>query len=431
MLPEVTLRAVSRDDVDRIAWWLEDEELSSRWFGHYGCGDPVHRGYDPIHMLEAAQLEWERVFADASRLILSIYNEGDEHIGESQIILDGKGGAELSVLIGRKDLWHRGYGTSAALQLMDKVFGPLGANRAWVRVPDDNTAALGMFQKLGFAKGEDTELCRRPDGSVFAASVFSIDVASYRLRQPGQPGSEEPLPVITITGLPGSGSRELGEEIARTLGTRFVDDEIAVDLCRRLACSQAELAAFEGTYRSFWSRLLNAVIVPMEWSATYDAGYQGFIPDLVDEYASVLEEPISKQQYVERLSRSVRKFAAQGDVVMHGHASHLFVPTNEPAFNIFVSASAEYRQRRIAGEAGVDSDYAGPLVKQQDREAQATFQNLFGTELADPKYFDVTVNIDRMTIKAAAELVVGALKSGAPSVAPLAETQIMRALASR
>ena len=42
MLPEVTLRGVSRDDVDRIAWWLEDRELSTRWLGHYGCGDPVH-----------------------------------------------------------------------------------------------------------------------------------------------------------------------------------------------------------------------------------------------------------------------------------------------------------------------------------------------------------------------------------------------------
>jgi cytidylate kinase len=382
-------------------------------------------------MLEAAQWEWERVFGDSSRLIMSIYSEGEEHIGESQIILDGKGGAELSVLIGRRDLWHRGYGTSAALQLMDKVFGPMGASRAWVRVPDDNTAALAMFQKLGFGKGESAEPCRRPDGSTFAASVLSMDVASYRLRQPGDSGSNDSLPVITITGLPGSDSRELAEEIARTLGARFVDDEVEDELCRRLTCSQAELDAFEGSYRSFWSRLLNAIVVPMEWSATYDAGYQGFIPDQFDEYASVLEEPISKQQYVERLSRAVRKFAAEGDVVMHGHACQLFVPTNERAFNVFVSASIEYRQQRIANETGVDSEVAGRLLKRQDRETRATFQNLFGAELTDPEYFDVTVNIDRMSVKVCAELVVGALKIGSPSVVPLAETQIMRALASR
>ena len=82
MLSEITLKNVSRDDVDRVAWWLEDEELSSRWFGHYGCGDPVHRGYDPQHMLEATESEWMHVFDEPHRLIYSIYSEKMEHIGE-------------------------------------------------------------------------------------------------------------------------------------------------------------------------------------------------------------------------------------------------------------------------------------------------------------------------------------------------------------
>ena len=44
MLPIVQLRQVTRNDVRRIANWLGDEEVASRWFGHYACGDPVHRG---------------------------------------------------------------------------------------------------------------------------------------------------------------------------------------------------------------------------------------------------------------------------------------------------------------------------------------------------------------------------------------------------
>ena len=58
MLPEVTLKEVVREDVYRVAWWLEDEEVSSRWFGHYSCGDPVHRGYEPAGMLEASAADW-------------------------------------------------------------------------------------------------------------------------------------------------------------------------------------------------------------------------------------------------------------------------------------------------------------------------------------------------------------------------------------
>ena len=150
MLPEVTLRNVSRDDVDRIAWWLEVEEISSKWFGHYGCGDPVHRGYDPRHMLEAAEREWRSVFSNPERRIFSIYDKEEDHIGECQVVFDEGGGAELSVLMGRKDLWHRGLGTATVMTLLERTFGQYGLDRAWVNIPEDNAPALGLFQKLGF-----------------------------------------------------------------------------------------------------------------------------------------------------------------------------------------------------------------------------------------------------------------------------------------
>ena len=86
MLPNVTLRAVTRDDVDNVGWWLEDEDVSSRWFGHYGCGDPVHRGYDPQHMLESSDWEWQSVFGDPHRMIFSIYSDMNEHVGECQVL---------------------------------------------------------------------------------------------------------------------------------------------------------------------------------------------------------------------------------------------------------------------------------------------------------------------------------------------------------
>ena len=38
MLPIVQLRHVTRDDVQRIARWLSDDEVSSRWFGHLFIG---------------------------------------------------------------------------------------------------------------------------------------------------------------------------------------------------------------------------------------------------------------------------------------------------------------------------------------------------------------------------------------------------------
>ncbi len=131
MFPAVALKDVTRADVARIAIWLDDEDVSSRWFGHYACGDPVHRGYEPVHMATASDSEWDRVFnRDPRRFIFSIYCEDHGHIGESQIIIDEAGRAELSLLIGRKDLWHHAYGTSTVMVLLDKIFNYYKLQRA-------------------------------------------------------------------------------------------------------------------------------------------------------------------------------------------------------------------------------------------------------------------------------------------------------------
>ena len=160
MLPEITLREPTREDVARIVRWLEDEEISSRWCGHYARGDPAHRGYDPYQMLGAFEWEWDYVFRDHPYLlVLSIYSEQNEHIGECQGLISDHGGVELSLLLGRKDLWHRGYGTSTVTVLLDYIFNFYGMDWVWVNIPENNIPGLRLFKKLGFVQRGTSEGC--------------------------------------------------------------------------------------------------------------------------------------------------------------------------------------------------------------------------------------------------------------------------------
>jgi len=130
MAPSVQLRRVSRQDVRRIAQWLRDDEVSTNWFGHYSPGEPIHRGYEPALMSAATGTDWDRVFTDdQTRLILSIYAEDEGHIGECQAQFDDQGGAELSLLIGRKALWSHGYGAAAVVQLLRRLFHDHGEKK--------------------------------------------------------------------------------------------------------------------------------------------------------------------------------------------------------------------------------------------------------------------------------------------------------------
>ena len=405
MLPEVTLKSVSRDDVDRIAWWLQDEDLTSRWFGHYGADDPVHPGYDPNHMLEASDWEWRRTFGDSRRAIFSIYNTADEHVGECQVQLDGEGGAELSVLIGRKDLWHHGYGTATMLELLDKVFNTMGLESAWVTVPVENRPAIGLFEKLGFviASGENVK-----HGEIDVAHM-NVSSSRYSARDSRAHKERELTPVVAIAGLPGSESEALGQEIARLVDSEFIGDEIKDRLSERLQCSRAELESFETSHKSFWMRLLASIVVPTEVTTAYESGYHAYVPSRPYEYDELLHEPLSKRQYVKKLRRIVRRRAAEGSAVLHGNGSHLFLPDQVDGLTVFVSASAESRAVRSA-QYGDTLEASRKRLDRADREQREIFRQLFDCEFDDTSKFDITFNLDRMTIADAAEIIVEVLR---------------------
>ena len=112
---EINLQMVTRDDVARIRRWLDDEEVCESWFGRYAYGDPAHLGYHPNEMDEVSDEEWTEVFDNPEHRILSIYSPEAGHIGEIHLAIEESlGDGQLSILIGRKDLWHHGYGSAAA-----------------------------------------------------------------------------------------------------------------------------------------------------------------------------------------------------------------------------------------------------------------------------------------------------------------------------
>ena len=176
----VTLRPVSREDVSRVRQWLEDPEVSESWFGRYSYGDPAHLGYHPSEMEHASEEEWERVFSDEEHKILSVCTEDGEHIGEVHVAIEQSlGDGQLSILIGRKDMWHRGYGTAGMSAILQAAFSEYGLYRVWVDVPEYNTAARAMFSHLGFVHEGTLRKSRPHEGSRFDSVVMGMLATEY------------------------------------------------------------------------------------------------------------------------------------------------------------------------------------------------------------------------------------------------------------
>lgn len=188
----VTLKPVTREDVARIKRWLEDEEVAESWFGRYSYGDPAHLGYHPSEMEHASESEWERVFNNPEHRIYSIYNESGEHIGEVHIAIEESlGDGQVSILIGRKDLWHHGYGTAGMRAALDLAFTELGLYRVWVDIPEYNKAARAMCEHLGFMHEGTLRKSRPHEGARFDSVIMGMLATEYTQRTPREGAASE------------------------------------------------------------------------------------------------------------------------------------------------------------------------------------------------------------------------------------------------
>ena len=416
MLPIVQLRQVTRDDVKRIANWLGDEEVASSWFGHYACGDPVHRGYEPLLMLNSSSEDWVRVFShNRGHLIFSIYAREEGHIGECQAVFDEHGDVEMSLLIGRRDLWQRGYGASAAIQLLDRIFYDYNVEQVWVSVPQDNIAALRLFTRLGFAPISEAYMCTAMSGGRLRATTLVLQSAEYHSRQLQPLAVQENLsPIVTVTGMPGSGSEVVAAEIARLIKAKFVDRDLIEALSIKLGRSVGEIQALEASFTSIWARMLRAMLAPWERYGAMDhsAELMGVIPTELYLDSEPLDY-LTKEEYLVGLSSVIRESVANAPAVLHEYGAPHFLPEDRPTFHVFVDMPTELRAQKAQLEEGLSAEDARRILRRADREFISMHKNLLGAHPLSNTRYDMTVNMNRLSVESAARMVSGAMARSA------------------
>jgi RimJ/RimL family protein N-acetyltransferase len=184
MFPEVTLVTPTRDDVQRMADWLNDPDVNAVWYGVGDDGKPLHTSYLPETVLAGGEPEWDQVFNDENRTIYSIYSGDGEHIGEGQLAVEWPlQEARADLLIGRKDLWHHHYGTSALVGLLDHAFGPLGLHRVWVDIPEYNAPGLQMVEHVGFVTEGHLRKTHPKNNEWFDSTVLGLLSDEYPRRR--------------------------------------------------------------------------------------------------------------------------------------------------------------------------------------------------------------------------------------------------------
>ena len=129
------------------------------------------------------------------------------------------------------------------------------------------------------------------------------------------------------------------------------------------------------------------------------------------------QEYLTKDRYLEALRGVLGELTAEGPIVVHGHGSHVMIPADARTLHIFVDAGAEFRQQTIARDSGLHGNDGQRWLRRADRDAIALCRNLFGSDLLKMELYDLILNMERMSVQAAARTVAGAL-DGSSFVTP-------------
>jgi RimJ/RimL family protein N-acetyltransferase len=136
----VSLRAVEKEDAERVREWLSDPDLL-----HLLGARPIPLGaLDPDKLPEMFRMREGRVLAIDSRdkQLVGLVVVGNFH--------EFNRTASILLLIGDRSEWNRGYGSDAVRTVTTFVFHDLNLNCLEAVIPEFNGRALKMFQKVGF-----------------------------------------------------------------------------------------------------------------------------------------------------------------------------------------------------------------------------------------------------------------------------------------
>ncbi|MGD1149081.1 MAG: cytidylate kinase-like family protein [Thermoanaerobaculaceae bacterium] len=189
-------------------------------------------------------------------------------------------------------------------------------------------------------------------------------------------------PYVALSRLHGAGGAELAQRVGSALGWPVLDHEL-IDL----------VAAH--------------LHVNPQMVEIVDEDAASWVSDILTELMPV--KVITRDAYTRNLRRVIQLLAMHGDVVLLGHAVHLFLPRGR-GLSVEVVASLEDRVTRVRTRSGIDEAEARAEIEKADRARTHRVSRTFDRDVADPQLYDLIVNSSWLPLDLLADLVVTACR---------------------
>ncbi len=227
------------------------------------------------------------------------------------------------------------------------------------------------------------------------------------------------MPVITINGIIGSGTLEIGHLVAQNMGLNYVDRYIFSEAARLVGSPVGQLIEKEQRVVPFREKVARFMQGVLERSAVAGAGAEPYFgrgiemlpaeayTELVSDAAAA--SPVHDRAFIDATTSVIKELAAGGDVVIIGRGSNIILADMPGVVHIGLVAPMDVRVDTMAKRELFSNEEARDYAEELEN-ARVTFYRKFFRIMNpnDPTNFHLMLNIGRISQSTAAEIIAHA-----------------------
>lgn len=178
------------------------------------------------------------------------------------------------------------------------------------------------------------------------------------------------MSVITISRGSYSHGKEVAEKVADRLGYKCIAREVLLEASEHFNVPEVKLLRAIRDAPSFLERLVHG-----------------------------------RLRYIAFIKLALLRWVQEDNVVYHGFAGHLILREIPHILKVRILADLEDRVGLVMDRDGVNRRQAIGTVRRVDEERRRWSRTLYGVDTTDPSLYDLVLNLRRMTVESAADVI--------------------------
>lgn len=219
------------------------------------------------------------------------------------------------------------------------------------------------------------------------------------------------MAVITFSRQRGSGGDEIATRVCEALDYRYFDKQLMIEAAASAGLCDAEVVDFsEDKYKvqDFIARLLRAGPRPVKEIRTREE-HHGPIETLT-------ARELNEADCVALVRYSIDRAYAQGNMVIVGRGGQAVLRDKPGCLHVRVIAPLEQRISRLRAEGMTGIADIKQAIADSDRASAEYLKRFFNIQWDDPVHYHLVLNTGLLSIDAAVEAIVAAVRALQPAV---------------